>query len=95
MKRRTFIAGLGSAAAWSLAARAQQSVVPMIGYLNSTTEAATQRFIAAFRQGLSELGYVERQNVAIEYRWMEGRYDQLTMLTSDLVHRQVAVLVAT
>jgi putative tryptophan/tyrosine transport system substrate-binding protein len=95
MRRREFIAGLGSAAAWPLTAQAQQTVMPVIGYLNSTTESTAGHFTAAFRQGLSELGYVEHQNVSIEYKWMEGQYDRLTTLTAELVRRRVAVIVAT
>src|SRR6516165_4445633 len=92
--RREFVVGLGSAAAWPLVARAQQPKMPVIGYLNSTT-GANQRFAAAFRQGLSELGYVDGQNVSIEYYWMGGQYDRLTALATDLVPRQVSVIVAT
>jgi putative tryptophan/tyrosine transport system substrate-binding protein len=95
MRRREFIAGLGSAVALPVVARAQQPAVPVIGYLNSTTESATQRFISAFRQGLNEFGYVERRNVSIEYRWVEGQYDRLTALTAELVRRRVTVIVAT
>jgi putative tryptophan/tyrosine transport system substrate-binding protein len=95
MNRREFIAGFGGAVAWPLVARAQQPAAPVIGYLNSATESAAQRFTAAFRQGLGELGYVEHRNVSIEYEWMEGRYDRLAKLTADLVRRQVAVIVAT
>jgi putative tryptophan/tyrosine transport system substrate-binding protein len=96
MRRREFIAGLaGSGVAWPLAARAQQPVMPVIGYLNSSTESNAQHFTAAFRRGLSELGYVDGQNVSIEYRWMEGQYDRLAALAADLVRRRVALIVAT
>jgi putative tryptophan/tyrosine transport system substrate-binding protein len=95
MRRRDFIAGLGSAGACPAAARAQQPKMPVIGYLNSLTETNAQQFTAAFRRGLSELGYVEGQNVSIEYYWMEGQYERLATLAADLVRRRVAVIVAT
>ena len=89
MKRREFIAGLGSATAWPVVARAQQPAMPVIGYLGGNKN---NPYPAAFRKGLSEVGYVEGQNVAIEYRWREGRNDRLPALISDLVGRGVAVI---
>jgi putative ABC transport system substrate-binding protein len=94
MQRRVFIAGVGSVAVWPLASPAQRPKMPVIRYLNSTT-GADHRFTAAFRQGLSELGYLEGQNISIEYYWLGGKYDRLPALAADLVHRQVAVIVAT
>jgi putative tryptophan/tyrosine transport system substrate-binding protein len=92
LKRRAFITLLGGVAAWPLAARAQQSAMPVIGYLSSLTQVDSVHFDAAFRRGLSEMGYVEGQNVRIEYRWITDRYSPLPAMATDLVQRQVTMI---
>jgi putative tryptophan/tyrosine transport system substrate-binding protein len=95
MKRREFIKLLGGAVAvWPLAAQAQRSVMPVIGFLNSASPGGYVPMVAAFRQGLKDAGYVEGQNVAVEYRWAEGQYDRVPVIALELVDRRVAVLVA-
>src|SRR6516165_3736369 len=96
IKRREFIAGLGSAVAWPVVARAQQAAMPVIGYLSPQSADDDYKIttVVPFLQGLKETGYVEGQNVAIEYRWAENQPDRLPALAADLVRRRVAVIVA-
>jgi putative ABC transport system substrate-binding protein len=94
MKRREFIAGLAGSAAWPIAARGQQQTMPVIGFLNSASPAAFAPFVSSFLRGLDEVGFVDGQNVSIEYRSAEGQPDRLPALAAELISRQVTVLVA-
>jgi putative ABC transport system substrate-binding protein len=91
MRRREFIAGLG-AAAWPLVARAQQRAMPVVAFVSAGSADSFAPYGAAFRKGLGETGYVEGQNVSLEYHWLEGRYDRLPALMADLVRRRVTVI---
>jgi putative tryptophan/tyrosine transport system substrate-binding protein len=92
VSRREFITGLGGAAAWPLVARAQQPALPVIGFLGFGSLDNSVLYVAAFRKGLSEAGYVEGQNATVEYHWLGGQYDLLPSLTADLVRHRVSVI---
>jgi putative tryptophan/tyrosine transport system substrate-binding protein len=94
VKRRQFMTLLGGVAAWPLAARGQQATMPIIGWLESGSRQTTADYLPSFRQGLAEAGYVEGQNVAIEYRFADSQYDRLPLLVAELVRRRVAIIYA-
>src|SRR6516165_2793581 len=93
LKRREFMTLVGGAATWPLAARAQQPVMPVIGFLHLTSLETNRENLAAFRLGLGDTGYIENKNVAIEYQWAQGRNDRLPTLVAELVGRQVSIIV--
>src|SRR5689334_7211870 len=93
MRRREFIAGLGGAAVWPLSVLAQEAK-PVIGYVSSLTQTFSVRLDAALRRGLSDMGYVEGQNISIEYHWVKDRYDELPGMATDLVQRRVSAILA-
>ena len=92
MRRREFIAGLGSTAAWPVVARAQQPALPVVGFVNAGSADGSEGYVAAFRKGLGETGYVVGQNVTVEYHYLQGQFDRLPALMADLVRRRVAVI---
>jgi putative ABC transport system substrate-binding protein len=92
MKRREFVTFLGGTAAWPLTAHAQQATLPVVAFIRDGSADGSQLYVTAFRKGFNETGYVEGQNVTVEYHWLEGQYDRLPALLADLVRRQVAVI---